>query len=86
MVAIIPLLDGTYSILNRIYAIGDRDCLPPQVRLTLATASGEQLYQVESRSTVSDRYIQLYFTASVGDRFNIWVGMNDAQIVQAFTV
>ena len=86
MVAVIPLLDGTYSILNRIYAIGDRDCLPPQVRLTLATASGEQLYQVESRSTVSDRYIQLYFTASVGDRFNIWVGMNDAQIVQAFTV
>jgi Protein of unknown function (DUF1822) len=86
MVAAIPLLDGTYSILNRIYAIGDRDCLPPQVRLTLATASGEQLYQVESRSTVTDRYIQLYFTASVGDRFNIWVEMNDARIVEAFAV
>jgi hypothetical protein len=86
MVAAIPLLDGTYSILSRIYAIGDRDCLPPQVRLTLATASGEQLYQVESRSTVTDRYIQLYFTASVGDRFNIWVEMNDARIVEAFSI
>jgi Protein of unknown function (DUF1822) len=86
MVAAIPLLDGTYSILNRIYAIGDRDCLPPDVRLTLATVSGEQLYQVESRSTVTDRYIQLYFTASIGDRFNIWVEMNDARIVEAFAV
>jgi Protein of unknown function (DUF1822) len=86
MVAAIPLLDGTYSILNRIYAIGDRDYLPAQVRLTLSTASGEQLYQVESRSTVTDRYIQLYFTASVGDRFNIGVEMNDARIVEAFAV
>jgi Protein of unknown function (DUF1822) len=86
MVAAIPLLDGTYSILNRIYAIGDRDCLPPDVRLTLATVSGEQLYQVESRSTVPDCYIQLYFTASIGDRFNIWVEMNDARIVEAFAV
>jgi Protein of unknown function (DUF1822) len=86
MVAAIPLLDGTYSILNRIYAIGDRDCLPPHVRLTLATASGEQLYQVESRKTVTDRYIQLYFTASIGDRFNIWTEMNDARIVEAFAV
>jgi hypothetical protein len=86
MVAAIPLLDGTYSILSRIYAIGDRDYLPSQVRLTLSTASGEQLYQVESRSTVTDRYIQLYFTASVGDRFNIGVAMNDARIVEAFAV
>ncbi len=86
MVAAIPLLDGTYSILNRIYAIGDRDCLPPHVQLTLATASGEQLYQVASRSTVTDRYIQLYFTASVGDRFNIWVEMNNVRIVEAFAV
>jgi Protein of unknown function (DUF1822) len=86
MVAAIPLLDGTYSILNRIYAIGDRDCLPPQVQLTLATASGEQLYQVESRATVTDRYIQLYFTASIGDRFNIWVEMNNVRIVEAFAV
>ena len=86
MVAAIPLLDGTYSILNRIYAIGDRDCLPPHVQLTLATASGEQLYQVESRATVTDRYIQLYFTASIGDRFNIWVEMNNVRIVEAFAV
>lgn len=86
MVAAIPLLDGTYSILSRIYAIGDRDCLPSHVQLTLATADGEQLYQVESRATVIDRYIQLYFTASIGDRFNIWVEMNNVRIVEAFAI
>jgi hypothetical protein len=35
---------------------------------------------------VTDRYIQLYFTASIGDRFNIWVEMNDARIVEAFAI
>ena len=44
------------------------------------------LYQVESRSTVTDRYIKLYFTASISDRFNIWVEMNNARIVEAFAV
>lgn len=86
MVAAIPLLDGTYSILNRIYAIGNEKCLPSDVRLTLATASGEQLYQVESSSTVTDRYIQLYFTASIDDQFNIWVEMDNARIVEAFAL
>jgi Protein of unknown function (DUF1822) len=87
MVAAIPLLDGTYAILNRIYPIGtDENCLPPNVRLNLLSESGDRLYQVESRATVVDSYIQLYFTASIGDLFNICVAMNDASITESFVI
>jgi Protein of unknown function (DUF1822) len=86
MVAAIPLLDGTYAILNRIYPIGTEACLPPNVRLNLLSESGDRLYQVESRATVMDSYIQLYFTASVGDLFNVCVVMNDVSITESFLI
>ena len=86
MVAAIPLLDGTYAILNRVYPIGTEQCLPPNVRLNLLSENGEQLYQVESRSTVMDSYIQLPFTASSDVRFNIRISMNDASITEAFAI
>jgi Protein of unknown function (DUF1822) len=86
MVAAIPLSDGTYAILNRVYPMGSEDYLPPDVQLNLLSETGEQLYRVESRSTVMDSYIQLYFTASVGNRFNICITMNNASVTEAFAI
>ncbi len=86
MIAAIPLLDGTYAILNRIYPIGTENCLPPNVRLNLLSPNGDRLYQVESRATVMDSYIQLYFTASVGTLFNVCVAMNDVSITESFVI
>jgi Protein of unknown function (DUF1822) len=86
MVAAIPLLDGTYAILNRVYPIGKEDYLPPSVELNLLSESGDRLYRVESRSTVMDSYIQLYFTASVGDLFNVCISMSGASITEAFAI
>jgi Protein of unknown function (DUF1822) len=86
MVAAIPLLDGTFAILNRVYPIGAEACLPASVQLNLLSESGDRLYQVESRSTVNDSYIQLYFTASVGDLFNVCISMNGHSITEAFAI
>jgi Protein of unknown function (DUF1822) len=86
MVAAIPLLDGTYAILNRVYPIGIEPHLPPNVRLNLFAEDGDCICEVESRSTVMDNYIQLYFTASSGDLFNIQVSMNEDTIVEAFAI
>ncbi|WP_309742435.1 DUF1822 family protein [Chamaesiphon sp. OTE_20_metabat_361] len=86
MVAAIPLLDGTYTILNRVYPIGTEACLPPNVQLNLFSESGERLYQVESRATAIDSYIQLYFTASVGNLFNVCISMNGTSITEAFII
>ena len=86
MVAAIPLLDGTYTILNRVYPIGTEACLPPNVQLNLLSESGERLYQVESRATAIDSYIQLYFTASIGDFFNVCISLNGSSITEAFII
>jgi Protein of unknown function (DUF1822) len=86
MVAAIPLLDGTYAVLTRVYPIGKDDRLPANVELNLHSETGEQLYRVESRSSVNDNYIQLYFIASVGDRFNISIAMNNASVTEAFVI
>jgi hypothetical protein len=86
MVAAIPLLDGTYAILNRIYPIGTETYLPPNVRLNLLSEQGDRLYQAESRATVMDSYIQLYFTASVGNLFSVCVSMNEASITESFLI
>jgi hypothetical protein len=86
MVAAIPLLDGTYAVLNRVYSISNNDYLPPNVQLQLLSEDGNQLYQVESRSIVRDNYIQIYFTASVDNRFNVCVAMNNASITEAFEI
>jgi Protein of unknown function (DUF1822) len=86
MVAAIPLIDGTYAILNRVYPIGTEPHLPPNVRLNLFAEDGDCICEVESRATVMDNYIQLYFTASRGDLFNIQVSMNEDTIVEAFAI
>ena len=86
MVAAIPLLDGTYAILNRVYPIGTEGYLPPNVQLSLLSENGECLYQVESQSIGLDSYIQLYFTASVGDLFNVCISMNGNSINEAFSI
>jgi hypothetical protein len=85
-IAVIPLAAKRYAVLTRVDSIGEEHCLPPNVKLNLLSEDGEQLYQAESRSTVMDDYIQLYFTASIGDRFNICVSMNNASITEAFEI
>jgi Protein of unknown function (DUF1822) len=86
MVAAIPLQAGRYALLVRVYSIGVEHCLPPHVKLNLLSEEGAQIYQAESRSTVMDDYIQVYFTAGIGDRFNICVSMDDASITESFVI
>lgn len=86
MVAVVPLLDQAYAILTRVYPLGTKNYLPPNVKLSLLSENGDQLCQTNSRAAVMDSYIQLYFTASLGDRFNIWVEIDQTKIVEAFAI
>ena len=86
MVAVIPLSAQKYAILNRVYPLGNEDYLPPNVKLSLRSEANEQLYQAESRKLVRDSFIQLCFTASVGDRFNICVAIDNVSITEAFAI
>jgi hypothetical protein len=86
MIAAIPLLDGQYAILNRVYSIGSQSLLPANIQLELLSEAGEQLYQTDSSSTAKYNYIQLYFIAGVNNRFNIRVSIDDISITEAFII
>jgi hypothetical protein len=94
MVAIIPLLDGNYAVLNRVYPIDSHQYLPSNVRLTLLSEDNEQLYQVQSRASNSsakeltgkDPYIQTYFVCNVGNCFNVCVSVDNANVTELYKI
>jgi Protein of unknown function (DUF1822) len=84
MIATIPLPDKkTRAVLAHVYEIGNQE-LPSNVRLTLLSEENHQIDQSESRP--QDPYVRLYFTATIGDRFNICISVNNLNITEAFEV
>ncbi|MGB6294813.1 MAG: DUF1822 family protein [Rivularia sp. (in: cyanobacteria)] len=84
MVAILPKPDGSMAILIRVYPGYNNNYLPQGLQLTGLDASGNSFFTVQSRS--KDNYIQFKFTAELGDRFNIRVALNDANITESFVI
>jgi hypothetical protein len=91
--AVLP--DSRMVILLRLLSIPNSadSHLPPAFELELQDDNGEPIvypdgkpFQAISRSTPLDNYIQLYFTASKGDRFGVRVGHRDRQVLQEFVV
>ena len=84
MVAILPKPDGSMAILIRVYPGYNSNYLPQGLQLTGLDASGNSFFTVQSRS--KDNYIQFKFTAELGDRFNIRVALDDANITEGFVI
>lgn len=84
MVAILPKLDGSMAILTRVCPGNGTNYLPQGLQLSGLDAAGNSFFTVQSRS--KDNYIQFKFTAELGDKFNIRVGLNDASITESFVI
>lgn len=84
MVAILPKPDGSMAILTRVYPGNNENYLPQGLQLTGLDAAGNSFFTVQSRS--KDNYIQFKFTAELGDRFNIRLALNDANITESFVI
>ncbi|MEB3216239.1 MAG: DUF1822 family protein [Nostocales cyanobacterium 94392] len=84
MVAILPKPDESLAILIRVYPGGNKNHLPPGLRLSGLDAEGNSFFTVQSRN--KDNYIQFKFTAELGDKFNIQVALDDANITERFIV
>lgn len=84
MVAILPKPDGSMAILTRVYPGYDTNYLPQGLQLSGLDAAGNSFFTVTSRS--KDNYIQFKFTAELGDKFNIQVALNDANITESFVI
>lgn len=94
-ISMVVLPDNRMAILLRLRSIPNSadSYLPPDFKLELQDGNGEPIvypdgkpFQAISRSTPRDNYIQLYFTASKGDRFGVQIGDRDRQILQEFVV
>jgi hypothetical protein len=84
MVAILPKPDGSMAILTRVYPGYGANYLPQGLQFSGLDAAGNSFFTVQSRS--KDNYIQFKFTAELGDRFNIRVALNDANITESFVI
>ncbi|MEM7712484.1 MAG: DUF1822 family protein [Cyanobacteria bacterium P01_A01_bin.68] len=84
MVAILPKTDGSMAILTRVYPGYRENYLPQGLQLSGLDATGKSFFSVSSRN--KDNYIQFKFTAELGDKFNIRVALNDANITESFVL
>ncbi|BAY87359.1 hypothetical protein NIES267_68810 [Calothrix parasitica NIES-267] len=84
MVAILPKPDGSMAILTRVYPGYGENYLPQGLQLSGIDAAGNSFFTVTSRN--KDNYIQFKFTAELGDKFNIRVALNDANITESFVI
>lgn len=88
MVAVLRKLDGKVAVLLRAYPMRDRTKLPPGLKLMGLDEDGASIPGLEAvaRSEPPDDYISLYFSAGVGDRFNVRLTLEDTSITEQFVV
>lgn len=82
MVAILPKPDQTLAVLLRLYPLNNKPYLPAEIKLSGLYTNGEPFLEVQSRN--QDDYIQLKFSAEIGERFSVKVSLNDASIIENF--
>ncbi|MEL6940351.1 MAG: DUF1822 family protein [Cyanobacteria bacterium J06598_1] len=83
-VGLLPKTDDTLLILARIYPFELAEYLPAGLKLIGFDETGESFFDIASRQ--KDNYIQFKFTANVGDRFALKVGLDGADFTETFVV
>ncbi len=93
MIAQLPLDSNRCAILLRVYPVSAEVYLPGGVRLSILDGSGDEVllgagqpFEAISRSEPQDSYIQLYFVADRGDRFDVCVNLSEQQFTEQFIV
>jgi len=75
--------EGEVDILTQVYPVG-QNVLPEGVKLSISDESGEALLDVTSRD--EDNWIQLEFSAELGEKFQIVVAYGDSSQTGEFEV
>ena len=75
--------EGEVDILTQVYPIG-YNILPEGVKLSISDESGESVLEVISRD--EDNWIQLEFSAQLGEKFEIMVAYGESQQTRVFEV
>lgn len=85
MVALLPNKNQTFSILLRVYPIGEKTYLPTGLKLSGLYENGQPFLETEARKE-KDNYIQLKFCAELGEKFQIRVKIGDVSITERFII
>jgi Protein of unknown function (DUF1822) len=67
-----------------VYPTGEQIALPPNLKLSILTQTGEVFKEVTSRS--DDEFIRYKFDANSGDRFSVSVALGSSSITEMFQV
>jgi len=88
IVAIMPRADGRIGVFLQVQPAGKLPNLPPHLKLTVLSASGEIMLQVEARSDEQeqgkDKSLEGRFSPPPGTRFRVRVGLDDVSVTEDF--
>jgi|GEM_PF-1978827 len=86
MAAAIDKLDRKIGVLIRVYPIGNKSTLPPNLQLLLLDTNGNLAIQkpIVSRNSPLDTHLDLHFSASPDTVFSIRVKLNEKSITEIF--
>jgi hypothetical protein len=75
---------GAVGVKARVYPSGEDTTLPPNLKLTVLTDTGEVFKEVTARC--DDEFIQYEFEAERGDKFGVRVSLGDAGVTEQFSI
>ena len=84
IVALVSEADAEVDLRMQLYPMEGETYLPPELKLIVIDNSGEEVLSTESREV--DNFIQLEFTAELGETFSVAVVLGDARVTQEFVV
>lgn len=84
VVTLPPNVRSEVDIRVRVYPLGGQTYLPQGVKLMVMDESGEVVLDTESRE--ADNFIQLGFSAELGEQFSVTVALGEANVRQDFVI
>ncbi|NET83578.1 MAG: DUF1822 family protein [Moorea sp. SIO1F2] len=84
VVELVPESELKQNIRLKVYPTGSKTYLPPHLTLTVLDASGTVFLEAQARQI--DNYIQLQFSGVPGEQFSVEVALDDARIIEDFTI
>lgn len=77
-----PEPDSEVEIRVQLHPLGGENYLPPGVKLIVNDASGQPVIDTESREV--DNFIQLHFSAELGEQFSVTIAIGESSNTQDF--
>ncbi len=86
IVAIMPTVGDRIAVFLQVQSVDQRLDLPPQLKISVLSASGETRLQAEVKSDTEsrDKSIDLRFSPPSGSRFQVKVELNDICVTEEF--